>query len=106
MTQQTKDDTYQRAKRRVKDLQDFYGHLVIYLVVNAIFILIDLADGPGETEFLGLDWAYYPIIGWGIFLAVHAVATIGFEGRRFFGADWEQRKLEQFLDEERHRELG
>lgn len=93
----------ERARKRVKEVRDFYGHLFIYLIVNAIFVTIDLLDGRGDDAFLGLDWAYFPIIGWGIFVLIDALSTFGF-GKRFFGADWEERKVRQYTDQERRRQ--
>jgi len=103
MTEQGSDGAVQRAEKRVKKVRDFYGNLLAYLIVNTILVLIDLADGAGDDAFLGLDWAYFPIIGWGIFVVLDAISTFGF-GSRFFGAAWEERKLREYTEEERRRE--
>ena len=103
MTEHGTDGAVQRAEKRVKKVRDFYGHLMAYLIVNTILVLIDVADGAGSDAFLGLDWAYFPIIGWGIFVVLDAISTFGF-GSRFFGAAWEERKLREYTEEERRRE--
>ncbi len=97
------DTAVRRAEKRVKKVRDFYGHLLAYLIVNTILVVIDLLDGAGSDAFLGLDWAYFPIIGWGIFVLLDAISTFGF-GNRFFGTAWEERKLRQYTEEERTRE--
>ena len=87
----------ERARKRVKELRDFYVHAAIYVVVNVGLVLLDLAQGDG------LQWAYWVIIGWGIGLAAHGVSVFIFEGR---GASrWEARKLAEFTKQE-ERDLG
>lgn len=89
-----------RARKRVREVRDFYGHVMIYLLANTVMVLVDLADGStGDDRFIGLDWAYFPLIGWGIFLLIDGLSTFRV-GRWFFGANWEQRKLAQYLEEE------
>ncbi len=96
------DDAYRRARKRVKEVRDFYGHLIVYLVVNAIFVVVDVADGnSGDTSFLGLNWAFFPLIGWGAFVAGHGLSV--FFGKRM-GARWEERKMREYLEQERQRE--
>lgn len=77
------------ARRQVGMLRGFYHHLAVFLVVNCGLLLINLAASPGRW------WFYWPLLGWGLWLAMHAVATFG--GRRWLGAEWEERKLRELL---------
>jgi hypothetical protein len=90
------DPAVERATKRVKELKDFYVHLVIYLVVNTGLVLLDLAQGDG------LQWAYWVMIGWGIGVAAHAVSVFIFESN--IGSRWEAKKLEKYTEEERRRQ--
>ncbi len=91
------DAAVDRARKRVKELRDFYVHAAIYVVVNVGLVLLDLAQGDG------LQWAYWVIIGWGIGLVAHGVSVFIFESR---GASrWEARKLAEFTKQE-ERDLG
>lgn len=92
----TGDPAVERAKKRVKELRDFYSHLVVYLVVNTGLVLLDLAQGDG------LQWAYWVVIGWGIGLVAHAASVFIFESR--LGSQWEAKKLEKYTEEERRRQ--
>ena len=94
------DPALERARARAKELRDFYGHLITYVLVCTLLVVIDLADNsPADTEFLGLTWAYWPIIGWGVFVAIHAINTfLGF--RR-----WEERKTQELYEKEKQRDL-
>ncbi|MFN3729041.1 MAG: 2TM domain-containing protein [Fimbriimonadaceae bacterium] len=58
---------------------DFWAHLMTYVVVNAgIMGLNFLVAGR-------ISWALFPLVGWGIGLAIHA-----FTAFQHFGADYEK----------------
>lgn len=88
------DPALERARTRVKELSDFYYHLMTYVLVNAFLIVIDRRGGA-NTGFLGLDWAYWVIIGWGFGVAGHAVAT-------YYG----EHKVQKLYEQEMNRELA
>ena len=50
---------------RIWQNQGFRIHLIIYAVVNVILIIVNLATSPGKL------WFYWPLIGWGIGVALH-----------------------------------
>jgi hypothetical protein len=52
-----------------KDVQGFVVHLFIYMAVNTLLIAINLS---ATSESL---WFYWPLLGWGIAIAVHALFT-------------------------------
>jgi hypothetical protein len=94
------DPALLRARKRAKELRDFYGHLITYVVVCTLLVVIDLIDtSPADTEYLGMTWAYWPILGWGTFVLLHAAATFFGRGR------WEERKAEELYEKEKQREL-
>jgi len=51
----------------------FLIHLMVYVLIQAMLFLTDLADG-------GNWWFFYPLLGWGVALAVHGVVTYGSPG--------------------------
>lgn len=57
------------AERRADMKLAFRSHLMAYVVVNAGLLAIDLLTSPGEY------WFYWPMLGWGLGLAAHGVAT-------------------------------
>ena len=85
----TEGDHYQAARRRVAHMKEFYAHLLVYVVVNAGLLLID-GLSAGDT------WVHWPLLGWGVGLAAHWATVFG--PARRFGADWEQRKIQQLLE--------
>jgi hypothetical protein len=60
----------ERAKQRWIRLQrqDFRGHLIAYVIVNGALALMNFMT-------TGYPWVLWPILGWGIGLAFHAVDT-------------------------------
>ncbi|GAB1370705.1 hypothetical protein MASR1M45_07670 [Candidatus Kapaibacterium sp.] len=47
---------------------EFYQHLTAYFIVNTMLVGLDwFLNGPG------LEWAYWPVFGWGIGLAIDFV---------------------------------
>ena len=56
-----------KAVRQLKKRRDFYGHLLIYTLVNAILVVI-----WAITDLHGFFWPVFPIAGWGIFVVMNA----------------------------------
>jgi uncharacterized membrane protein len=66
------DPALERATKHVKEVRDFFYHLMTYVLVSTLMIVLDRRDGAGGG-FLGLDWAYWLIIFWGFGIAGHAI---------------------------------
>ena len=77
---------YQKAKKRIKEVKGFYGHLASYISVNTGLFMIDLISGNGLT------WFYWPMIGWGIGLFSHGIRVFGTQG---YLERWEQKELQK-----------
>lgn len=93
---------YQRAKHRVRRIKGFYTHLTVYIMVNLAITLIrivkDIRRGDGLFEAI-LDGDNYGLLTfWGVFVVIHGI--IVFTLPKFFGYEWEARKIEQFMKED------
>lgn len=82
---------YRQAKKRVAMLRGFYVHFTVYLLVNALLILVNVL-----TPRAGLWWQW-TALGWGIGLAAHAAVVFIFPS--FLGHDWEQRKIREIMSQ-------
>ncbi len=82
---------YNRAKEHVEKLKGFYVHLSVYLIMLPVFIVLNLRS-------TGFPWAIFPIAGWGMGLAGHAMETFNYHP--FLGKNWEERKLKKFMEED------
>ena len=89
-------ERYERARARVGALKGFYIHTTVFVLVNLALFVINVMVGGGW-------WFYWPLLGWGIGLGVHALGVFGFGGGGPFGRDWEERKIREFMDKERGR---
>jgi hypothetical protein len=84
------DARYEQAKKRVEELKGFYAHLAVYAIINAGLFLINLVTDRGNW------WFFWPLLGWGIALAIHAVMVFAIEGPR--GQAWQERKIREFME--------
>ncbi len=62
------------AEKHVESVRDFFYHLMVFVVVNAVLVIVDLRD-TGDQAVLGLDWAYWLILFWGLGLAGHGISV-------------------------------
>lgn len=84
---------YQRAKKKVKEIKSFYFNLTCYCTVIPVLIFINLRFTPDYY------WFLFSMGGWGIGLFFHAMAAFNFNP--FFNSGWEERKLREFMEEDR-----
>lgn len=85
--------SYERAKKRVEEIKGFYVHFTVYLLVNAGLFIINMLTDPGEL------WFRWPLLGWGIGVAIHAISVFGVG--HLWGPEWEARKIRDIMDREK-----
>lgn len=84
-----KDDlVYKNAKKRVKEIKDFYGNLISYCVIIPFLIIINLITTPKNI------WFYWPMLGWGFGVAIHGLSVFS------IGKNWEEKKIREILENE------
>jgi hypothetical protein len=88
------DREIKEAKKRVKKKKDFYGHLMVYLAVNLVFLFIT----RGGWRFVSLFW--------GIGLASHFFSVFGIPGTGQGSDEWEQQEVEKELRKMKKRNQG
>jgi hypothetical protein len=82
----------ERARRRLGAVKGFYIHLFVFvLVVAGLAVINALTGGPW--------WALGVFLGWGIGVLAHGLAVMGRRSKAL--ANWEKRKLEQYMAEDR-----
>lgn len=81
---------YEKASKRVKELKGFYGNLFSYCLVIPFLFFINWRTAPEYW------WAFWPMFGWGIGLASHALQTFG------IGKNWEDRKIKELMEKNRN----
>jgi len=83
---------YQQAKERVTALRGFYVHLTVYVIINLGLFAINMLASPGSL------WFFWPLMGWGIAIVLHALRVFGSGG--LSGTDWEERKIREIMENE------
>lgn len=93
------DESYKKAYKQVKSIKDFYAHLVVYLVVNAFIIISSFnRDLIGDSGFW--NWSTFSTaLFWGIGLVAHGASVFG--KNILFGSNWEEKKIQEFMDKDK-----
>lgn len=89
------DDSYVRARKHVEELKGFYYNLAAYCLVIPFLIFINY------RTYWEFKWFWFSAIGWGIGLSIHAYKVFVNDG--VLGRNWEQQKIEKFMEQERKR---
>jgi hypothetical protein len=87
--QSSGNNAYFKAKERVKEIKEFYGNLISYCIVIPVLTFINF------YTYWGFQWFWFPLFGWGIGLTIHAFTVFG------YGANWEERKIEELMAKEK-----
>lgn len=70
----TNSEEYETARRRVEAKMGFYIHLTVYVAVILFLATINLVTSSAQI------WFHWPLLGWGVAVALHAVAVFVFPG--------------------------
>ncbi|MBZ4033299.1 2TM domain-containing protein [Flavobacterium sp. 17A] len=96
------DESYNAAYKKVKKIKGFYSHLKVFIIVNLIIIVSSLTRDNlhGGIDFSGLSqWhTYSTAFFWGIGLVAHGLSVFGSD--LFFSSDWEQKKIQKYMDKD------
>ena len=85
-------ENYQKAKKQVAEIKGFYSHLLSYVLIMLVLIGINIRYSPEHI------WFFWPLLGWGLGLFFHAVKV--FNCFPFLSKSWEEKKIQQYMDEE------
>jgi hypothetical protein len=84
------DPRYKAAQKYVRGIREFYTHLAVFVIINAFLIGVDVLTGSDW-------WFFWVTLSWGIGLTIHAY--VAFIENRYFGSNWEERKIAELLGE-------
>ena len=82
-----------RARKRARALTDLVWHVGAFVITNAFLWMLDLFLGQE-----GAQWAYWVTAAWGFALAFHVLSYL------VSGRQMEERKAQQYLEQERDKE--
>lgn len=84
------NEEYLRARARLDELKAFYSNIAAYVLVTPFLIFINY------MTYWDYKWFWFPIVGWGLGVAIHALVTFG------FGSDWEKRKIKEIMENDKY----
>lgn len=84
---------YLRAVERVEEMKGFYSSLIAYCIVIPFLIFINLKFVPQ------FHWFWFPMMGWGIGLTFQAFKAFAYNP--FLGRGWEERKIQEYMNEDK-----
>ncbi|MEI3788656.1 MULTISPECIES: 2TM domain-containing protein [unclassified Chryseobacterium] len=86
--------SYEKARKRVKELKSFYANLISYCTVIPFLVIINFMTSPKNL------WFYFPMLGWGIGIVSHAFRVFG------VGESWKEKKIREIMDKQKNRNNG
>jgi hypothetical protein len=87
------DPKREEARRWVRRKRTFNIVLVVYVALVALWFLIDVLTGSDDW------WFYWPTLGAGIIVLIIGLSMFGIGG--LFGAGWQQRQMDRYLEQHR-----
>jgi hypothetical protein len=93
------DERYNLAYKRVKRIKGFYVHALVYVLVNAFLIISSFDKSSFDTENFFKWETFSTALFWGIGLTAHGLSVFG--RNLFFGANWEERKIQELMEKEK-----
>ena len=89
---------YETAKKHVKKIKGFYSHLIVFIAVNIMIIFLNLNNlDEGESYFRFKNFMTFTF--WGIGLLAHGLSVFG--SNLLFNSKWEEKKIKEFMEEEK-----
>uniref|UniRef100_A0AAU6WQP0 2TM domain-containing protein n=1 Tax=Chryseobacterium endophyticum TaxID=1854762 RepID=A0AAU6WQP0_9FLAO len=82
---ENKNESYERAQKRVKEIKSFYSNLISYCIIIPFLVIINLLTTPENI------WFFFPMLGWGIGVAAHGMSVFA------IGKKWEEKRSGRFL---------
>lgn len=87
------DESYVKARKRLEELKAFYGSLGSYCIVIPFLVFIWFRYSSHTIQ-----WFWFPMLGWGLSLSFQAYRV--FVDSAALGANWEERKIKEFMRKE------
>ncbi|MFS4467982.1 2TM domain-containing protein [Maribacter sp. 2210JD10-5] len=114
---QQPSERFLKAKKKVDSMKKFYHHLRVYIIINALLLVVKLnLYNWFRDDYQWIQnpefgyWFNWNIIGtpvlWGIGLLIHGICVFKFgvtswkELKPEFMKKWEKRQLDKFLQDE------
>ncbi|MFK5974471.1 MAG: 2TM domain-containing protein [Flavobacteriaceae bacterium] len=95
MNYSNQENKYFRAKEKAQAVKKFYTSLISY-----VFFICFLAGINYYTNQWQNMWFLWAAFGWGIGIVFQAIKAFDFNP--FLGKNWEERKINEFMNEDKN----
>lgn len=83
---------YRIARKKIKAKKGFFQHLGAYIAVGLFFLAMNVVTSFGDW------WFHFPMLGWGIGLAIHYTTVFGIGGLGNHSEKWEERAIQEEME--------
>jgi len=91
-----KEERYLLAQKKVKKIKGFYIHLLVYILVNSFILIVNTSESLSGNKVFWSWNTFSTALFWGIGLMAHGLSV--FSRNIFFGSQWEERKIREFME--------
>lgn len=112
MSEEKQSPEYELAAKKVDAIIGFKVHFIVYLAVNALLLIVNLAlfkttavtpEGKEiSLPFIAYLWVMWPICGWGIGIIIHYLVVRKFTSPP--GVSWREAQMQKFMSEAQKKE--
>jgi hypothetical protein len=93
MENTNKEKKYLRAKERLEEVKKFYTS-----IFSGLFVILMVAGLNYYINQWSYPWFLWVVFAWFVGLLFKAIKVFGFNS--FFGKDWEERKIKEFMKDD------
>jgi hypothetical protein len=90
----TEEEIYRKAKKKVRAKKGFYSHLGVYFTLFLFFFIMNILNYDGDL------WFFYPMLPWGLSIAIHYLSVFGLPGGKM-SSKWEEEEMEKEMNRQR-----
>ena len=92
-------DQYTMAYKRVKRIKGFYIHAMVFVLINTLIVYGNYYGNLNNNHDFWSWKTFSTAFFWGIGLTAHGLSV--FSRSIFFGQNWENKKIKEFMDKEK-----
>jgi uncharacterized membrane protein len=90
------EELFIKAEKKVRSIRNFYLHLILYIIgVLLISYNFYIIEGPYTSIITGLNITI--LVFWTLIICIHGWNV--FKAKFLFKKSWEDKKIEEYLDE-------
>jgi uncharacterized integral membrane protein len=90
---------YQEAVKRVKKIKGFYTHLIVYIIINAMLLIVNYKNLDANENFWRWQ-TFNTVFFWGIGLVAHGLSV--FMPSMIMGSNWEEKKIKELMEKDKN----